>query len=111
MGVSGPQQVLGTQAGRRDRELEDATPWSGWILVAFRLPRSRDRLVGYRQLHTPLADCDEAVRLDPKDPAIHLIRGIILANKGELGPAFREVIFHPLLRNSPTPVKLLALQQ
>jgi hypothetical protein len=56
-----------------------------------------------------LADCDQAVRLDPKGPAIHLIRGIILANKGELGPALREVIFHPLLRNNPTRARLPTL--
>jgi Flp pilus assembly protein TadD len=54
-----------------------------------------------------LADCDEASRLDPKDPVVHLIRGITLGNKGEFGPAFREVIFHPILRANLSQVKLL----
>ncbi len=56
-----------------------------------------------------LADCDEAIRLDPKDPVIHLVRGIILANKGEFGQALGEVIFHPLLRNSPSRIDLLTI--
>ena len=50
-----------------------------------------------------VADCDQAVRLDPKDPVIHLIRGIILANKGELGSAFREVVFHPVAAQHAQP--------
>ncbi len=54
-----------------------------------------------------LADCDEASRLDPKDPVIHLVRAIILSNKGEFGSAFREAIFHPILRTNPSQVKLL----
>ena len=42
---------------------------------------------------------------------IHLIRAIILANKGDIASAFREVLFHPLIRNTPIRVKLLALQR
>lgn len=38
---------------------------------------------------------------------IHLIRGIILGNKGEIGPALREVFFHPILRANPSHVKYL----
>ncbi|MGP0068600.1 MAG: hypothetical protein ACLQGP_33995 [Isosphaeraceae bacterium] len=54
-----------------------------------------------------LADCDEALRLDPKDPVVHLIRGILRANKGEIGPGLSEVIFHPLIRTDPGRYKLL----
>jgi hypothetical protein len=60
-------------------------------------------------LKRALADCDEAVRLDPKDPVTHLIRSIVLANKGEFGSAFRELVRHPMLRNSPGRERLIML--
>ena len=56
----------------------------------------------------PWPECDEALRLDPKDPVVHLIRGILRANKGEIGPGLSEVIFHPLIRTDPGRYKLLA---
>ncbi len=53
-----------------------------------------------KELGSALADCDEAIRLDPTSKTPHAIRAASLANKGELGAALGEWITHPF------PVKL-----
>jgi hypothetical protein len=45
-----------------------------------------------------------AVSIDPKAPVSHLVRMIIVDNKRKLGPAFRAVMFHPIL-HSPSRIQ------
>ncbi len=44
-----------------------------------------------------LSDLDEAIRLDPTDPSIHLIKGIALGLNGDLWHGLGEWVAHPLV--------------
>ena len=66
--------------------------------VRFHLHLTRPRGLSIEDYDRALADCDEALRLDPKDPEIRLIRGLVLAiGKDDLWHGLGEILFHPIL--------------
>ena len=50
-----------------------------------------------------LADCDQAIRLEPHALDGHVCRGLALALNGEFAAAFGEWVFHPI---RPSQVKI-----